>query len=54
MPSKIATLCESFLTDIALVRPLSGVFSKMITKVATFFEHAITSFEFALEVHFHS
>ena len=54
MSTKIATLGESLFAHIALIRSLPGVFSEMITKVATFFEHAITSLELALEVHFHS
>ena len=54
MSTKIATLSESLFAHVALIRPLPGVFSEMITKVATFFEHAITSLELTFEVHFHS
>ena len=54
MSTKVSTLGESLFAHIALIRSLPGVFSEMIAEVATFFEHAITSPELALEVHFHS
>ena len=54
MSTKIATLGESLSAQVTLIRSLPCVFSEMITKIATFFEHAITALEFTFEVHFHS
>ena len=54
MSTKIATLGESLSAQVTLIRSLPCVFSEMITKVATFFEHAIASLELTFEVHFHS
>ena len=54
MPSKVTTLGKSFLTEWALKRPQTGVFSEVVTQVAALLEHTSAMRITALEVKFDS
>jgi hypothetical protein len=53
MPAQIATLCKCFLTELTREGSHTSVLSKVVSEIATFFEHAATARILAFEEKFH-